>query len=235
MARPKKETAAKVDAAEEKPVQDTAFEEQEVDSGAKTEEDKLTLTRSELNDLIASAVASAMADSKPQVVQVAPVEDPVVLLFLGGIMAGSTVALGELGNIYRDGGTLTVSKRDFFSKLNGTAEGMLRQRKLIVVSGLTDEERERYNVLYRENELLTEKTYGRLLLYPIDELATVYTALCPEHRAIAAKIFRTALEDGDGRVTEAKMKRLAKIDRESGVQNSPFKTMLGMVQTDEDD
>ena len=197
-------------------------------SEPETEEDKLTISKKELDVLIASAVASALAKTAPQIVQVAPTENPVVLLFLGGIMPGSTVALGELGNIYRDGGTLTVSKENFFSKLNGTAEYMLRTRQLIVVSGLTDEERERYGVLYNEKELLNEKTYGRLLSYSPEELKTIYVSLCPEHKAIAAKAFRTAIDNQDGRVTEEKLKLLAKADKEAGVKDSTFKAMLAM-------
>lgn len=212
----------------EKQAEETAQEAQEAVSDAKPEEEKLTISKTELDTLIASAVASALANSTPQIVQVAPAENPVVLLFLGGIMPGSTVTLGELGNIYRDGGTLTVSKENFFSKLNGTAEYMLRTRQLIVVSGLTDEERERYGVLYNEKELLNEKTYGRLLSYTPDEVKTIYSALCPEHKAIAAKAFRTALDNQDGRVTEAKLKLLAKADKEAGIKDSTFKAMLAM-------
>lgn len=232
MAKSKKTEEAKVDVAvEEKPV----AEAQEAPSKATPKEDTLTISKSELDALIASAVASALAKNNAPAIQVAPVEDPVILLFLGGIMSGSTVALGELGNIYRDGGTLTVSKENFFSKLNGTAEYMLRTRQLIVVSGLNDEERERYGVLYGENELLTEKTYGRLLSYEPEELKTIYSSLCKQHRAIVAKVFRSGMDNEDGRVTKEKLKMLAKIDRESGNAQSSFKTMLDMTSGDAED
>ena len=223
----KAETAPVFEPVEDKTAE-TAQQTRETVSEPETEEDKLTISKKELDVLIASAVASALAKTAPQIVQVAPTENPVVLLFLGGIMPGSTVALGELGNIYRDGGTLTVSKENFFSKLNGTAEYMLRTRQLIVVSGLTDEERERYGVLYNEKELLNEKTYGRLLSYSPEELKTIYVSLCPEHKAIAAKAFRTAIDNQDGRVTEEKLKLLAKADKEAGVKDSTFKAMLAM-------
>lgn len=219
----------------EKQTEETAQNAQEAVSDVESTEDKLTISRSELDALIASAVASALANTAPQIVQVAPTENPVVLLFLGGIMPGSTVTLGELGNIYRDGGTLTVSKENFFSKLNGTAEFMLRTRQLIVVSGLTDEERERYGVLYNEKELLNERTYGRLLSYSPEELKTIYAALCPEHKAIAAKAFRTAIDNQDGRVTEAKLKLLAKADKEAGIKDSTFKAMLAMFAPETED
>ena len=112
MARPKKSESA---AAEE--VKVAAPEETTEEKVEETvQEEQIKLTKSELNALIAEAVAAAVKDAKP-VLQVAPTEDPVVLLYLGGIMPGTTVALGELGNIYRDGGTLTVSKENFFSKL----------------------------------------------------------------------------------------------------------------------
>ena len=170
--------------------------------------------------------------NQPTVIQAAPAEEPVVLLFLGGIMPGSTVALGELGSIYRDGGTLTVSKEAFFSKLNSTAEFMLRTRQLIVVSGLNDEERERYNVAYKDRELLTEKTYGRLLVYDTDELKTIYKTLCPEHKALAAKVFASAVYENDGRATPEKIKALALIDREEGIKNSAFLEMLKSIAPD---
>jgi len=232
----KKTGEPKAEAPIEEKLETPAQNAQEAVSEPEKAEEKLTISRSELDALIASAVASAMANSAPQIVQVAPTENPVVLLFLGGIMPGSTVTLGELGNIYRDGGTLTVSKENFFSKLNGTAEFMLRTRQLIVVSGLTDEERERYGVLYNEKELLNEKTYGRLLTYSPEELKTIYAALCPEHKAIAAKAFRTAIDNQDSRVTEEKLKLLAKADKEAGIKDSTFKAMLAMFapETDED-
>lgn len=226
-----KETKPVETPAEEK-VEETAQEVQEAVSEPKKEQDVLTISRDELNALIASAVASAL-ENQPKTVLAATVsEDPVVLLFLGGIMPGSTVALGELGSIYRDGGTLTVSKEAFFSKLNSTAEYMLRTRQLIVVSGLNDEERERYGVAYKDNELLTDKTYGRLLVYEPEELKTIYKTLCPEHKAIAAKVFVSAAYEGDGRVTPEKVKALARIDRDEGVKDSAFLAMLQTIAPD---
>lgn len=240
MARPKKTEAAPEAVTaipENEELRSEAVSHEAVsDSTSETGEERLTLSKAELDALVASAVASALADVKPQIVKVKETEEPVVLLFLGGIAAGSTVALGELGSIYRDGGTLTVAKDVFFSKLNGVAEQLLRARKLIVVSGLNEEERERYGVNYGENELLNEKTYGRLLTYANGELAGIYSALCPEHKALAAKIFRSGIDAGDGRVTEAKLKLLAKIDRESGIERSPFRAMLDMISgTGEED
>ena len=228
----KKTTEPKAAAPVEEKIETPAQDAQEPASEPVKVEEKVTISRSELDALIASAVASAM-QNQPTVIQAAPVENPVVLLFLGGIMPGSTVALGELGSIYRDGGTLTVSKEAFFSKLNSTAELMLRTRQLIVVSGLNDEERERYGVRYGENELLTEKTYGRLLVYEPEELKVIYKALCPEHRAIAAKVFASAVYENDGRATPEKIKALARIDRDEGIKESAFREMLKSIEPEE--
>ena len=228
----KKTIEPKAEAPVEEKIETPAQDAQEPASEPIKANDKLTISRAELDALIASAVASAM-QNQPTVIQAAPAEDPVVLLFLGGIMPGSTVALGELGSIYRDGGTLTVTKEAFFSKLNSTAELMLRTRQLIVVSGLNDEERERYGVKYGENELLTEKTYGRLLVYEPEELKVIYKALCPEHTAIAAKVFASAAYENDGRVTPEKIKALAAIDREEGIKESAFREMLKAIEPEE--
>lgn len=181
-----------------------------------------TFTEAELNAMIAAAVQKALANV-PQVTQtvvVAP-EETVTVVFFGGIARGTTVRInGDMGYINRDGGSREFPKREFLSKLDKVTEDLLADRKLIIVDGLTDEERERYGVLYTEGELLNEHRFAKLLDYGVDELLTFYKLLCSAHKDIVAKMFISALDDGDTRVTVEKVKALRKFDKNCIADNN---------------
>lgn len=182
---------------------------------AEPEETGKTFTEAELNALIAAAVQKALSNV-PQVTQtvvVAP-EETVKVVFFGGIARGTTVRInGDMGYINRDGGSREFPKREFLSKLDKVTEDLLTDRKLIIVDGLTDEERERYGVLYTEGELLDEHHFAKLLDYGANELLAFYKLLCSAHKDVVAKMFVSALDGGDTRVTVEKVKLLRKFDK----------------------
>ena len=221
----KEETAeAAVPEATEKPVEKT-----ETPKEAKKE-----YTDAEIKALIAAAVAEAMANNAPAKPET-PVSDGLVtLLFIGGIAPGTVVALEGLGKIPRDGNILTVPKKDFFMNLGASTDRLLQKRKLIVVDGLTDDERERYGVLYKEGELLSADMYQKLLTFPADKLGAIYKGLCKEHREIVRRVFNTAYLDGNGNVNIAKLKAMIRIDRENGIKESPLVTILRTMTEDVD-
>lgn len=170
----------------------------------------------EIKAIVDAAVAKAMAGKTEE-------DDGVVtLLFIGGIAKGTTVSLEGLGKIPRDGNILTVRKKDFFTNLGAVADTLLRKRKLIVADGLTDDERARYGVLYKEGELLTADRYQKLLDFDAQRLGGIYAALCPEHRELVTRVFHSAFLDGDRRVNAAKLKAMIRVDREHGVKESPL-------------
>lgn len=223
MATTKKTTTAK--AKKETPVKEVeAKEPVEVkEAPAKAKDEKKEYTDAELQDIIAKAVADAMAKAQPSIVQVGVQEEPVTLLFIGAIARGSAVNLGEWGQIYSDGGMIDVPKRMFQSGITSTVDSLLKERKLIVTKGLSDEERERFGVAYKENELLTASVYGKLLEYSADELAAIYKQLCDEHKSIVTKSIYSAVLENDPRVTKEKLVALIKIDRdERGIKESPL-------------
>lgn len=150
--------------------------------------------------------------AQPVVMQVKQ-DDMVTLLFLGAIAQGTVVSLGTLGQINRAGGTIDVPKSAFFQGLTYTVEQMLQKRKLIVVNGLTDDERERFGVKYREGELLSVNNFYRLLDLDVDTLKDLYPKLCEEHQRMVATMFITAYGKGDVRVNMEKVKALNKISK----------------------
>lgn len=150
---------------------------------------------------------------QPQVVMQVKSDESVTILFLGAIAEGTVVSLGSLGQINRAGGTIDVPKTEFFQGMTYTVERMLQNRKLIVVNGLTDEERERFGVKYKDGELLSVNNFYRLLDLDVATLKDLYPKLCEEHQRMIATMFITAYEKGDIRVNMEKAKALNKLSK----------------------
>lgn len=214
------ETKKKANAAPKAP--EAVVAETEKTTTAEPAEAGKTFTEAELNAMIAAAVQKALANvpQATQTVVLAP-EETVTVVFFGGIARGTTVRInGDMGYINRDGGSREFPKREFLSKLDKVTEDLLAERKLIIVDGLTDEERERYGVLYTEGELLNEHRFAKLLEYDVDELTSLYKLLCAAHKDIVAKLLITALEGGDTRVTVEKVQALREIDKQNAANEN---------------
>lgn len=139
-------------------------------------------------------------------------DDTVTLLFIGAIAKDTVVSLGKIGQINRGGGTLDVPKKEFLQNINGAVERMLLSRKLIVVNGLTDEERERYGVKYEDGELLTQNAYYKLLDFDGATLTGLFATLCDSHKITVARMYANAyFELHDNRVNRENVLALAKL------------------------
>lgn len=175
-----------------------------------------TFTQDEVNNLVAQAVEKALASVQAQPVLQVAKDEYVTVMFMGVMASDSTVALGKLGNINRTGGTLDIPKKEFLQGL-GTpvVDALLKNRSLIVVNGLTDEERERFGLKYTEGELISSTVYYKLLDLTTEEITNVYKNLCEGHKRTVAKLFITAyFEDNDKRVAIDTVKALNKISKE---------------------
>lgn len=101
-----------------------------------------------------------------------------------------------------------MPKREFLNGMTAGIEKMLASRKLVVLSGMSDEERERYGVKYGDNDILTEQQFRKLLDYDVAQICSVFDKLCDTHKRIVAKVFYSALSEDDRRVTPEKAKAL---------------------------
>lgn len=213
-------------------------EEAQVKTEAKTEQKMFS--QADVEAMIARAVAEATQkaakEQTPVVVQ--QTEPPVTVAFVGNVMSGSEIPLGDIGRIYADSSRIiSVSKRVFLANITGSVALMLKSKELLVLSGLTDEERELYGLVYREGELLDNKIMRSILDRGTDEMKSIYDALCPEHRRIFAKAIHTAVQGGDRRVTPDKLRALIRSDKEHGEATTfrdPLKWMLGESGDDEE-
>lgn len=148
-----------------------------------------------------------------RIIQVEKVEK-VVLLFAGEVAKGTTIWLGnELGSINGSFNTVEVNKKDFIQKRSLVVDKMLKKRQLIVLDGLTDVEKKRYGLEYKDGELLTTDLRENLLNLPIEKLTNIFEKLCEEHKKIVATVFIDEYEANNPLVTQEKVKALNKLSK----------------------
>lgn len=145
----------------------------------------------------------------------APADGVVELTFLASVSPNNVCSLGDYGSLNGVGGYIEIPRKEFGGKfMTPVVRSLLQDRSLIVCSGLSEEERKRYGVDYREGELLDMSAFDRLLDMPPAELNKLFTKLCPEHKEFAATRFITAYEKGDNRVSREKIEPLNDISKE---------------------
>ena len=103
-----------------------------------------TYNASEVEKMIAEAVDKAVADAvagiAKQQAAYRPADETVTLLYMGCVAEGSTVPLNEkLGQIQGRGGTRDINKREFLQNLTPNILRRLKDRRLIILDGMTDE------------------------------------------------------------------------------------------------
>lgn len=187
------------------------------EKAAKDKEKKI-YSEEDVKRLIASAIADYSESCKAgqTIVQVSR-DEYVTVLYLGAIAEGTTVCIGNMGQITYSGGTLDIPKKDFIHGLGiPVVTALLRKRSLIVTDGLSDEERKRFGLLYKDGELLSAEVYYKLLDFSSDEISLIYSKLCENHKRLVAKMYFTAyFEKHDNRVTLENVKALNKISRKT--------------------
>lgn len=192
-----------------------------------TKKPEKTYTEKQVNDLIKKAVKQALEENQAQTIVQVSKEEYVTVLLITAVADDTSVSIGEIGKINRAGNTLDIEKKTFLQCMgNPVVDTLLRKRKLIVVNGLTDEERERFGLLYEEGELLTQKAYFKLLDFTREEIVSIFEKLCEEHKRVVAKMYMTAYFDrNDNRVnleTVRDLNRLSKSVEKDGL----FKTII---------
>lgn len=212
----KAETAAVGASGEEEAMAQGLFA--EAQSGEPTAEETLSqaggYSADEVKALIAKAVAEAMA--KAQAPAAAPAGDMVTVLYLDEVSPNSALELPGYGSL-RPQSYIEIPKKEFGNKFMGIAivRKLLERRRLIVMDGLTQEERERWGCDYKDGELLDERTFDKMLDYPTPQLAEIFERLCPEHQKFVATRMITAKEKNDSRISVEKTKRINELSKKN--------------------
>ena len=142
---------------------------------------------------------------------------PVIILYIDSVIPNNEIKIGRGRSIYGSGKRFSVPKDQFEGEfMTSTIMDLIAARKLIILSGLTDEERRLYNCYYGENEVLRgEKMFDWFFDMPADEAEEKFAMLCPEHQQLVATRFMSAYyEQHDNRVTRDKVEALNRTSKE---------------------
>ena len=152
----------------------------------------------EQNRVLEMLQAQLLAN-KPQVVQVMADTEKITLRWQAEVADENIVDLGPggaYGSITGPTGYASIPKSEWSKFLNASMKSLIKNRMLIVLSGMTDEEREMNGVMYKEGELLDEKAFSRMLDMG-DEMIAVFPKLCHAHKEMVARRFITGFERGE--------------------------------------
>lgn len=154
-----------------------------------------------MKEAAAAAVAEAMKNlpQQPQVVQVMADTEKVVLRWMAPV-ADDNVAVfganGMYGQVTGKNGTVIVPKGEWSRFYDETMRRFIDRRWLVVISGMTDEERMLYHCDYRKGEIMDEKGFANIFRMG-EELLPYFDALCTEHQEMVARSFCEAAEKGE--------------------------------------
>ena len=204
--RMRKTRAAKKEAAE-KVVEEVKEEQKVVEETAAPVEEKKepTFTKEEVDRIVAEAIAKVRDASTPTIIQVQGDQEKIVLRFQAEVADDNVAVFGDggyYGRVTGKRGILTVPKSDFSRFYSDQVQYMLDHRMLIVLSGMTDDERELYGVKYREGEFMDEMAFAKMLDMSSEEMLAIFPKLCNDYKEMVARRFVTAFQQGDERVTK---------------------------------
>ncbi len=135
---------------------------------------------------------------KPQVIQVAADVPKVHLMWQAEVADDNVVAFGEggrYGTIKGKRGEFFMQKTDFSTIMDERVRFYLDNRWLIVLDGLTDEEREAYGVDYKDGEYLDRKAFTKLIEIGADILE-IYPNLCEGNKRMVSQRYADAFNNG---------------------------------------
>ena len=176
----------------------------------------------------AAAVAEALKNipqqTAPQIVQVSTSAEQVHFLWMAPVADDNVVQFGDggmYGNIVGKTGSFYVPKPDLSRILTEMNRRFMAQRWLLVVSGLTDEEREALGVNYKQGEVLDKRAFAKLVELG-DELLNIYPALCEGHKVMAAQMYADAYRQGSRYVTRERTVKLNALSKRKGHEKGDF-------------
>lgn len=170
-----------------------------------------------------------IALQRPQVIQVAADTERVYFLWQAEVADYNLVTFGPggmYGSITGKTGTFSVPKDDLSRILDNRTRGYLERRWLIVVDGLSDDERKSLGVYYQDGEILDRKVFSRMVELSKDEICEIYPKLCESHKEIVARRFYEAWQGHNEAVTREKVIALRNLTREAGLDFKAFQQIL---------
>lgn len=172
------------------------------------------------------------AQSAPKVVQVAQQEsEKVHCLFEAEVADDNIFSIGEngrYGRIIGKTGSFFVPKNELSSVMDSAFRSMLENRWIIIISGLTDDEREAFGVDYKEGEYLDKKAFAKMVDMG-EEILDIYPKLCKGHQEMVAKRYYEAYLKKNPKVTREIVVELNKLSKQAGSEKGDFIGIIEMM------
>ena len=188
-----------------------------------------TFTKEEVDAMIQKALADAVKsmNQQSQVVQVQASVPMVKLRFQSECSDHNVIQFGlngKFGSITGKSGTFSVPKEAFGGEFRDElVQNLLRDRELIVLDGLTEEEQELYGVNYKKGEIMDDKLFRKITKMG-DEILDIYPDLCETHKIMIARRFMEEFEKNPGAIDRGlilKLNELSKQDYKDCPENDP--------------
>ena len=168
-----------------------------------------TFSEEEVKAMVAAAVADAINNVKAELKKTGSFEeDTVTVMFIAEVSPENTLVIPEYGSL-NPTSSLDIPKKEFKGKfMTPLVRKLIAKRHLIVLNGLTEDERVRYNCNYKEGEVMDEQTFDKILDFDDEKLAYIFADLCDEHKKFVCRRIITAYEKGDNRLPIEKLKKI---------------------------
>lgn len=189
-------------------------------------------TAEQVQQMVQEAAAAAVAEAlknipqqtTPQIVQVSTSAEQVHFLWMAPVADDNVVQFGDggmYGNIVGKTGSFYVPKPDLSRILTEMNRRFMAQRWLMVVSGLTDEEREALGVDYKPGEVLDRKAFAKMVELG-DAILDIYPALCEGHKMMVAQMYADAYRQGSVYVTRERTVKLNAMSKRKDHEKGDF-------------
>lgn len=189
-------------------------------------------TEEEVRKLLEEAEKKRAAETAQIVVKMStPESERVAFLWQAPVADYNVLEIGENGRFGRVTGktdTFWVPKSELSGVLTEAMRNYIRRRWLIVLSGVSDEEREILGCAYKDGELLSREAF-RTMLDMGDELVRIFPGLCRPHKEMVAQRYYEAYLAQDPRVTRDRvlaLNELSKKDYADAPQGDPNRAGL---------
>lgn len=236
--RTRKSAAAQTEKKEEERIEAPA---EPVSSGeeAESEKDPVAVLKAQYEAQIAAMkkeMAAQMASfrealaeaQKPQFIQVAADVEKVQFLFMAEVCDENVYEVGPngmYGRIVGKTGTFYVPKSDLSRVMDTMFRLLMKKRWIVVVSGMTDEERAAYGVDYRLDEVLKESDFSRIIELG-DGILGIYPNLCDGHKEVVEKRYFDAWRSKNPLVNRETVAELNRMAKNAGRDKNAFRTIL---------
>ncbi len=179
----------------------------------------VVFTQEEVDEIVAKAIEKALAKQAQQNVIRVSTDIPMVkLLFQCECSPANVINFGvngKFGSITGKTGKLSITKEAFVGEFRDElVQSLLASRELIVLDGLTDDEREMYGVNYRKGEFMDEKVFTKMVDMG-DKILDIYPDLNQTYKDMVAKRFAEEYERNPKRIPRDLIVKLNDMSKKS--------------------